>query len=254
MKRSFSSDNRAVAAIEMAIILPLLLVIIMAVLEFGLYFLKEQAASRAVSTASISLQQRPLDGTIKLNMQQNGLSMMNLAAEPDNFVCAKAYKTVDEAKQGSCLATQWETDRPDSFTGQVYYIAVRAYAKHTPLTPIRSLTGAFPPDIDQRNIISIGSTDWEDVPLTNNNPFDPVKCQYRFKISGINYPSGYGFSDDGYYNSFYSSPNALRADIGYFIQSTDKHIVYRYDLNTNTVYNQTTHWGYNTTLIQKKCN
>ena len=49
--RCFSKDTFGVAAIEMAIILPLLLAIIVGVLEFGLYFTKSSVVERAVNNA-----------------------------------------------------------------------------------------------------------------------------------------------------------------------------------------------------------
>ena len=49
-------DKRGVAIIEMAIILPLLLVVMFAVLEFGNYYLRELIAQRAVSTVSSYIQ------------------------------------------------------------------------------------------------------------------------------------------------------------------------------------------------------
>jgi Flp pilus assembly protein TadG len=179
MKCSFSSDNRALAALEMAIILPLLLVIIMAVLEFGLYFLKEQTASRAVSTASISLQQKADNDTIKLTMQNNGLSMMDLSAEPDNFVCARSYADASVADTSSCSRGDWITSRPAGVgETETYYIAVRAFATHTPLTPIRALTGAFPPDINSKNVIPVFPRGgWREIP-PNTRIFN-ITCEYR---------------------------------------------------------------------------
>ena len=258
--KSLRKNNKGVVAIEMAIVLPILILIIAAVLEFGLYFLKSQAASRAVSTASISLQQdhgAVNSASTKTTMQNNGLGMMNLAAMP-NFVCAKAYATSSAASSGSCNAGDWETSEPTGVTvGSPYWIAVRAFAVHTPLTPLRAISGAFPPDIDSRNVVPINTvaSNWVDVPISDTNSFDIDNCEYRFRVSGLAGNSVIpGFSNTHWYNAIYKSADAIVNSGWYYLRSGNKQVLHGINESNNETYNATAALGARVTNIQKKCN
>jgi Flp pilus assembly protein TadG len=154
-KLNIFKNDKGVAAIEMAIVLPILLLIIAAVIEFGLYFFKSQIAARTVSTAAIAIQMNPAEPSIQATARNNGLSIMDFNTLP-NFVCAKSYATNDLAKSGKCVAGEWTTTAPQGVAvGAPYYVAVRVFALHTPLTPLRAMSGAFPPDIEENVVAQV---------------------------------------------------------------------------------------------------
>ena len=57
--RNFKHSTSGVAAIEFALIAPVFLLILFAVIEFGLYFVKTEMVERTVSHVDSSLQLNP---------------------------------------------------------------------------------------------------------------------------------------------------------------------------------------------------
>lgn len=154
MRRNLRRDERGISAIEMAILLPLLILLVMAVIEFGLYFVKYQIATRAVATISDTIQKNPAGATHDL-AAQGGLSFLDLTNAP-NFICAKSYADNAMANAGLCNMGEWQTGTPAGVAaGAPYFVAVRASSPHMSITPFTALSNQFPPPIDAKAVVMV---------------------------------------------------------------------------------------------------
>lgn len=152
MEKSMNiKNNDGSSAITFALILPLLLLIVFAVIEFGLYFTKDLIVLNAINAISSEIQSDPLNPIIGDRALEAGGGFMSFNVSPNHF-CAKAYATYDEAKAGSC-SSGWETAKPEEAEGTaVYYIALSAKAKKFKLA-----LSDYLPDIKRTSIVRIGS-------------------------------------------------------------------------------------------------
>jgi len=152
--RRLKRTNSGVAVIEFAIILPILILIILGVIEFGIYFLKYQTASRAAAIVAGSIQANPSDATIQTLALNSGMAFANFAVSP-NYICATSYTTQAAASAGLCTSGQWKTTMPTGGTaGTPYYVAVVAFIKQSAFTPgFTSL-----PDIKVPAVFEVGAT------------------------------------------------------------------------------------------------
>lgn len=129
-------NNEGVVAIEAAFIIPLIMLAMFVVIEFGLYFMKEQIVIRTVNIAAHALQTNPEDARIYANAQQSGTALVDFS-NSGNFVCAQSYPELSQALARPCSAGTWSTGRPVlTPAGRPYFIVVKAFAGHQMLTPV----------------------------------------------------------------------------------------------------------------------
>jgi Flp pilus assembly protein TadG len=149
-KHIFLKNNHGIAAVEFALILPVLLLVLLGVLEFGVYFTKSSVVSRAVSNISAAIQMSPTATNLQTDAQNSGFGLVSFTG--NNFFCAKAYS--DRSAAGSyCIAGEWFTSTPAGHqAGTPYYVAIVASVQNTPISGITS----FLPDMVVRNIITVG--------------------------------------------------------------------------------------------------
>jgi Flp pilus assembly pilin Flp len=149
-KHIFLKNNRGVAAVEFALILPVLLAILLGVLEFGVYFTKSSVVSRAVSSTSTAIQMSPTATNLQTDAQNSGFGLVSFTG--NNFFCALSYST-RELAGNYCTAGQWSTGLPAGHpAGTPYYVAVVASVRNQ---PISGITGFLPPMVT-RNIVQVG--------------------------------------------------------------------------------------------------
>ena len=135
MQTTIKPSESGAAIIEFALISPILILILMGIIEYGLYFQKSQILQRAVSTTATAIQINPSAPNSRADAQNSGLGAFDLAASP-NFICADSFATYEEASKG-CAAGSWERSAPGntSISG-TYYVVVKAHIEYQNLTPI----------------------------------------------------------------------------------------------------------------------
>ena len=159
----FKRSNSGMAMIEFAFVAPVLILIMLGVIEFGIYFLRYQTASRAAAITAASIQTNPSDATIQTLAKNSGLAFANLAAAP-NYICAMSYTTQNAASGGLCTSGQWKTTAPGGVAaGTPYYIAVVAFIKQQSFTPgFNNL-----PDIKVSSVFTVGGN--ANLPICTTN-------------------------------------------------------------------------------------
>lgn len=145
-------NRQGAVAIGFALMTPMLLLLLIGVLEMGVYFVKYEAAQRAVNTISRSIQGDPLNTDLDDLAASSTSGLVNFNAP--NYICANAYTTVTEARAKLCGdKKEWNTKRPDGLDADAaYYVAVVAWVKNESISEFISL-----PDLQSTNIIQIGS-------------------------------------------------------------------------------------------------
>jgi Flp pilus assembly pilin Flp len=127
MKKSLPSNNAGVAAIEFALILPILILMMLGILEFGVYFVKSQFVQRTVSGIANSVQLNAVDTVnIRNTAMGSGGTMVTYDDSANAFFCAKSYATLAAAQLGQCIPTDWLLAKPADATGSTYYVAIQA--------------------------------------------------------------------------------------------------------------------------------
>lgn len=147
-------DNRAAAAIEYAILVPIFLILSLGVIEFGYYFVRDEIVSNAVSTVAQTLQRDPnyylslTPSQLTTVVKSYGSGLVNFTQAGD-YICVDAYKTaVEAASAPTCTSTHFNTSNPNpsppsGTAATPYYIAVRADLKKVTITPL----GNFVPGV-----------------------------------------------------------------------------------------------------------
>lgn len=149
--RKFIRANRGAAAIEMAIILPILILLLIGAMEFGLHLLAGQTAQRSLDNITDSIQKNPTDPNLQTIALNSGLSFAKFNEDP-NFFCAKAYATLDEAQAGMCGAGEWDTTRPGSVGATAaYYVGIRAYVEPLAL----GIVSDYLPPVDYESVFQV---------------------------------------------------------------------------------------------------
>lgn len=148
--KGFLKSSAGNSAISFAIVLPVLLLIILAVIEFGLYFIKDQTALNGIGAVSNILESNPADDKAQEFAATYGGNFLGFDKDP-NYFCAKAYETWPEANLGSCVAG-WNTSRPAGMdVNETYFIAIAARTEK-----FKVAISDFLPDIHQTAVVQFG--------------------------------------------------------------------------------------------------
>lgn len=140
-------DTRGVAAIEFALLLPIFLILCLGVIEFGLYFVKDEIVDSAVSSITLTLQRNPAYFDTMTTGQKNALiagwgsglvKFSPIGSRTGNYICVDAYTTLAAAQSAPpCTDTHLNATNPNGAGSTMpYYVAVRADLKKGPITPL----------------------------------------------------------------------------------------------------------------------
>ena len=151
-----------IAAVEFAIILPVLILMLLGVIEYGWYFYKAQIVQRTVSNLAMATQQNNGDYNGFADMQNtawaSGLGVVNYTAS-GNCVASRAFDTLDEAKAAAqsanpCSSGWWVGTPPDAsyVPGNSFYATIGAYVQTTSLT---SLFNNYIPNIKIATVVEV---------------------------------------------------------------------------------------------------
>lgn len=130
----FRKNSQGVAAIEFAIILPLLLLLLLGAVEIGFYIYKKQNVSRSVSLTANAIQASPTNPNLQLDSLKTGGKTIPYGTE-GHYICAQAYDTMDNASSGSCNEGGWDLAKPNNVgEGSPYYVYLKAFSTYSSIT------------------------------------------------------------------------------------------------------------------------
>jgi Flp pilus assembly protein TadG len=145
-KTRLLTNNSGLSTIEFALILPVFLLLCLGVIEFGLYFVKEEIADDAISSISLALQRDPTafnQPPAQLNalVKSYGSGLVNfspIGSNTGNYICVDAYLTQTQALNvAPCNNTHFNTANPNGANSTAaYFISVRANLKKGTVTPL----------------------------------------------------------------------------------------------------------------------
>lgn len=196
--KNVSQSSSGAAIIEFALVLPVLLLIIIGGIEYGLYFNKSQILQRAVSTTANSLQVNPASIS-QADAQKSGLAMFDLATVP-NYICTDTATTQSDAAKG-CIASTWNVSAPAATPdGGVYYAVVKAHLEYDNLTPLMKpfLPGtSSATTVDAIQVVTMTKANTKSTEGSVGCPDDNI-------VSGSNvYGQAHGYNDEGGGNDWY---------------------------------------------------
>lgn len=111
------------------IVIPFLALLLCAVIEFGWYFARADAMTRAMTVTYSSIIN--LGGDVSQAVAYDSASGTIAFGTGGNYICAKAYATYAAATSG-CVSGECNTSAPGGVTP--YFVAIAAYAAPTSLT------------------------------------------------------------------------------------------------------------------------
>jgi len=126
-------DKVGTSAIEFALLLPVFIVLVLGVIEFGMYFVQSEIASNAINTVEQNLQRNAgfYSGMTPAQLTQTEKSLgsgLVSFTKPGNYLCVTSYTTAAAASSAPpCTSTTLNAGPPVGFpAGSAYYVAVRA--------------------------------------------------------------------------------------------------------------------------------
>jgi len=133
-----------------------MIMIVLAVIEFGNYFVKREIVTAAISTISQTLQRDPAHVFTPQEINSFGSSYVKFNNGLNN-ICADAYITATEAANApACTDNSFNTSNPnpDDSSGAAstapYFVSVRARVTDAAITPL----GKFVPAVNNMSISS----------------------------------------------------------------------------------------------------
>ena len=176
--------------IETALMLPILLLFMLGVIEYGVYFFKEQTVQRTASTTAYAIQQNlgMSAGSIAIRdaAYNSGFGVVSYGSGSDGYVCANAYVTKEAAESGDCKGS-WYIIPPysknpsglDYVPGDpVYYVKVVAHAKYRSIT---SMFGDYiPSGITASAVVAVGAQTQLATRIWRSYPPGGGRETYRF--------------------------------------------------------------------------
>ena len=158
----FLKNSQGAILIEMAVALPVLLILILGGIEIGLYLVKQRIVGRTVDSAIIPLQMNPLDVDREIEKQARNSGMgfvdFSLGNEGGNYICAKPYPDFESAKRELCSVQNtsengWHPEQGIwvQYAARPYYLVILA---HAPYHSIVGINGVLP-DMNEYHIFQV---------------------------------------------------------------------------------------------------
>ncbi|HEU5047490.1 MAG TPA: TadE/TadG family type IV pilus assembly protein [Rickettsiales bacterium] len=151
--------NQGSVAVEYAILLPAFIVLSLAVIEFGMYFVKSEITSSAVSSLAQAIQRDPslTNAQLQTLAKSYGSGLVKFQTG-GNYICGRAYASAAVAQAATpCADTNFNVSDPTG-TG-AYYIVISAALAKSSVTPLGNFVkGAKNIQITQSSgVVQIGS-------------------------------------------------------------------------------------------------
>jgi len=179
--RKLWHDTRGAGIIEAAIILPIFVLLMFGIIEYGYYLVRSEMLARSVSTVALAIQNDPGDpSTTQALANNSGGGAISFGGTSGNYICAKAYKNLPSSNSTLCASGDWKTQASDAgvSAGTIYYVGVQATVPYLPLTPSGSTFGLG--NHVQSQIIQVGGSN-------NNTAVSGTTCGLRsaFCVRGM---------------------------------------------------------------------
>lgn len=147
-------NNQGAALIEFAIVVPILTLMFLGIIEFGLFFYKEQLVQRAVNNAVTSIKLNPSGANLRSTLVNEIKSVVDFDdTASGNILCADAYKNKNDAT-GCRNSSVFNTAKPaDVNNTDPYFVVLVSSAKVNAITGL--MDGFLPNDIKSTTILQI---------------------------------------------------------------------------------------------------
>lgn len=158
ISKPFIANNKGAAAIEYAIMLPIFLIMSLVAIEFGMYFVKDEITTSAVSSMSQAIQRDPTltNAQLRALAQTYGSGLIKFETN-NNYICGRSYATVTQAKNSApCTDTTFSVGIPAGVPqGSPYYVVLSAgLDKNNHITPL----GNFIPAVNNIQVTQSSGT------------------------------------------------------------------------------------------------
>ena len=153
----FRNTQQGIAAIEFAFLLPVLLLFLFGIIEYGTYFLKSQLNSNNVAAAAAAVIAEPGDPSHEALLTQSAL--LNNAGVR---ACAAPFLTIGAAMAGRCPGG-WDTLEPSGMpAGQTaYFVLIESEVESQSLSGLfdaGGMFGALLPDNVVRQVVRVSTS------------------------------------------------------------------------------------------------
>lgn len=149
MKNKMMKNSFGGIAIEAAIILPIFILFLLGVIDFGYFFTQSQMSERSLTAVSDAVANNPSSQQLgRLVQDQRELMSFGSAT---GTLCAQAYLTPNEAQAGRCLGNTFNVASPNPAATE-YFVALSSRVDR------RTLTGFFDselPPIESFNVVRV---------------------------------------------------------------------------------------------------
>lgn len=132
----FRFNSHGSVAVEYAILLPAFVILSLAVIEFGMFFVKDEITSSAVSSLSQAIQRDPsiTNGQLQVLAKTYGSGLIKFQSG-GNYICGRSYASAAVAQAATpCTDTTFNTGDPTG-TGS-YYVVISAGVAKSNITPL----------------------------------------------------------------------------------------------------------------------
>jgi hypothetical protein len=176
--KKLAKNNKGAVLIELAIALPVLLLIIFGGIELGLYFIKQHITARAIDSVVIPLQLNPNDPRREIEkvVRNSGMGFIDfsLGNRSGNYICARAYSSFDSAQQNRCKPIDkfdngWHPEASYWLLNPTkpYYLAIAAHVEYK---TILGIGGSVLPAINEWHVFQVSPTLLPSIVMKLNPP------------------------------------------------------------------------------------
>ncbi len=139
-RNSFFRNSQGATAVEVAILLPIFLFLVFAVIEFGLYSWQKVAAENAInSVARLAVgEENNARTNINTLMEQQSFGLIDFT-RPNNCVCARVFNTLAAAVAAPNLEDCGGCGPINNVGGADQFVVYEILYRHEFITPLAAL-------------------------------------------------------------------------------------------------------------------
>jgi hypothetical protein len=149
LNNKISYESTGSIAIEMAMLLPIFILFMFGILDFGYFFTQHQLADRSVQTISTAVANNPSSRELT-ELVRDHRDMMLFGANTGTL-CAQSYSTPQQAQTSRCTGNTFSVGAPTPGATE-YYVALSSNIER------KTLTGFFDenlPPIQSFNVVRV---------------------------------------------------------------------------------------------------
>lgn len=144
-KNRLVNNEKGLASIEYAIVIPVLLALIGAVIDFGIYLIKDEMTANRIGNITLAIEQDPTFTPAKfkalVNSYNTSFLTFNKVSDPNTYICAVASTSSTPAT--SCVVARGYNGPPAGAVS--YYVTVLGQVSNadSTISPLRKLVPAM---------------------------------------------------------------------------------------------------------------